>query len=193
MNTLLDRRLFYCRSEQARDAVNQSTGIANLMASSLASQLPQGQGVYAGRATSRVNCGSWLASDGDRSVNGDAGSDGVIARIPPGVLRELHSSSRRRNGRQHTNQNSQHQKTTEKNRHLGHTALHPIKLRYRVMGMPCRWLIVSRWLLALQMQIARQNADQMVFSAGLARGCLAARILRARSTKGVMMSPRSVR
>ncbi|WP_218189999.1 hypothetical protein, partial [Pseudomonas sp. R25(2017)] len=54
-------------------AVAQSTEMLAVPASSLASQLPQVLAVYMNLANAWDTCGSWLASDGGRSGNGDVG------------------------------------------------------------------------------------------------------------------------
>ncbi|HJR28689.1 MAG TPA: hypothetical protein VJ889_08240, partial [Pseudomonas sp.] len=54
-------------------AVCLAMWLLDVLASSLASQLPQGYRMYSTSAGNRGNCGSWLASDGGVSGDVDVG------------------------------------------------------------------------------------------------------------------------
>ncbi|WP_426206574.1 hypothetical protein [Pseudomonas sp. TWP3-1] len=79
-------------------------------------------------------------------------------------------TSNRRDGRQNADHNGQHQKPTEKNRHLSHEGLLNAEcpahraLRDEVRcGSPKGRRILNLWLRWLQVQIEDEKADQMDF------------------------------
>src|SRR3989344_5238978 len=76
--------------------------------------------------------------------------------------RRLHlRASHRRNRCEHADQNGQHQKTTEENRHLAHRASNISKVRCTAATAAQLAVIVGLELIALQRQKALKNTDQM--------------------------------
>ncbi|PTT29460.1 hypothetical protein DBR18_13010 [Pseudomonas sp. HMWF021] len=63
-------------------AVGQSTLMLTVLASSLASQLPQGMELIGRGENTADYCGSWLASNGGGSVDIDVDCAGLIAGKP---------------------------------------------------------------------------------------------------------------
>ncbi|WP_367375077.1 hypothetical protein [Pseudomonas lini] len=73
---------------------------------------------------------------------------------------QLTFSLHRRNRGKRTNQNGQHQKSTQENCHLAHGASYVMSLRCSGYRTADRAVIVSRRLMPLQMQIANEKPYQ---------------------------------